>query len=91
MSLNDIVDLIVKKRQKKSLEKIFKQAEHIPTWIVSYNDRSYPDIDTMVEMMKPYKDVRVEHKPYSRSRGGKGSVAGSNEILFICTNKQSKL
>ncbi len=80
-----------KEEAKKSLEKIFKQAEHIPTWIVSYNDRSYPDIDTMVEMMKPYKDVRVEHKPYSRSRGGKGSVAGSNEILFICTNKQSKL
>ena len=76
-----------KDEAKLSLEKMFKQAEHIPTWIVSYNDRSYPDIDTMVEMMKPYKNVRVERKPYNNSHGGKGSVEGSSEILFICTNK----
>lgn len=77
-----------KDEAKRSLETMFCQAQHIPTWIVSYNDRSYPDIETMVEMMEPYKDVRIDCKPYSNSRGGKGSVAGSNEILFICTNKQ---
>ncbi|MCE2615618.1 DNA adenine methylase [Phocaeicola oris] len=77
-----------KDEAKKNLETMFSQAQHIPTWIVSYNDRSYPDIDTMVKMMKLFKDVRVERKPYTNSRGGKGSVAGSSEILFICTNKQ---
>lgn len=74
-----------KDEAKKNLEMMFRQAQHIPTWIVSYNDRSYPNIDTMVEMIKPYKNIRVERKPYNNSRGGKGSVAGSSEILFICT------
>ena len=61
--------------------------EHIPTWLVSYNDRSYPDIETMVNLIKPYRNVRVERKTYSSGRGGKGSVAGSSEILLVCTMK----
>jgi len=70
---------------KQSLETLFKQAANIPTWLVSYNDRSYPDIDTMTDMLSRYKNVKVERKPYSNCRGGKGSVAGSSEILFVCT------
>ena len=70
-----------------SLEIMFEKAQHIPTWIVSYNNRSYPDINTMVEMIEPYKNVRVEQKKYTNGRGGKGSVAGSSEILLICTPK----
>lgn len=64
---------------------MFKRAEHIPIWLISYNDRSYPDIEMMVEMIKPYRHVRIERKAYNRGRGGKGSVAGSSEILLICT------
>ena len=70
-----------------SLEIMFEKAQHIPTWIVSYNNRSYPDINTMVEMIETYKNVRVEQKKYTNGRGGKGSVAGSSEILLICTPK----
>ena len=66
---------------------MFEKAQHIPTWIVSYNNRSYPDINTMVEMIETYKNVRVEQKKYTNGRGGKGSVAGSSEILLICTPK----
>lgn len=57
----------------------------IPNWILSYNNRSYPSIETMVDLIKPFRNVRVEYKTYSNSRGGKGSVAGSSEILLICT------
>ena len=66
---------------------MFERATHIPTWLVSYNDRSYPDIETMVNLIKPYRNVRVERKTYSSGRGGKGSVAGSSEILLVCTMK----
>lgn len=68
-----------------SFQKLFELSDFIPNWIISYNNRSYPTIDTMVELIKPYRKVRVEYKTYSNSRGGKGSVAGSSEILLICT------
>lgn len=70
-----------------NLQKLFSMSEQIPTWIISYNDRSYPDIDTMVQLIKPFKEVRVERKKYIAGRGGRGSVAGSNEVLLICSNK----
>lgn len=70
-----------------NLQRMFAYAQHIPTWLVSYNDRSYPNIETMVSIIEPYRNVRVERKKYVNGRGGKGSVAGSNEILFVCTTK----
>lgn len=70
-----------------NLQLLFERAAHIPTWLVSYNDRSYPDIDTMIGLIKPYRNVKVERKMYSSGRGGKGSVAGSSEILLVCTTK----
>lgn len=69
----------------ENLKLMFQRSQHIPTWLVSYNDRSYPDIDTMVNMITPFRNVRVERKTYRAGRGGKGSVAGSSEILLICT------
>lgn len=71
----------------KNLQLMFERANHIPTWLVSYNDRSYPDIETMVSMIRPYRNVRIERKTYNSGRGGKGSVAGSNEILLVCTTR----
>ena len=70
-----------------NMQKLFEQAKGIPTWIISYNDRSYPDIDTMIQLIEPYKKVQVERKVYLNGRGGKGSVAGSSEVLLICSNK----
>ncbi|MCD8310438.1 MAG: DNA adenine methylase [Prevotellaceae bacterium] len=70
-----------------NLRLMFERANHIPTWLISYNDRSYPDINTMVGMIETYRNVEIQRKTYQAGRGGKGSVAGSNEILFICTIK----
>lgn len=70
-----------------SLQLMFRRADYIPTWLVSYNDRSYPDINTMVDIIKKYRDVKVERKTYSTGRGGKGSVAGSSEVLLVCIKK----
>lgn len=66
-----------------ALEEVFARAEKIPYWIVSYNDRSYPDVETLTAMVAKHRRMRVEYKTYRESRGGKGSVAGSNEILII--------
>lgn len=70
-----------------NLQKLFEMSQQIPYWLVSYNDRSYPDMDTMCKMLEKYRDVRIETKAYRACRGGKGSVAGSHEILFVCTPK----
>ena len=67
----------------KALQDLFASAVHIPYWIVSYNDRSYPDVDTLVGMVSQFRRTRIEYKRYEESRGGKGSVAGSSEILII--------
>lgn len=67
---------------------MFKLSSSIPNWLISYHDRSYPHIDLMIKMIEPYRKVVIAKKTYNMSRGGKGSVAGSNEVLLICTMKQ---
>jgi adenine-specific DNA-methyltransferase len=73
----------------KSFEKLFEISDKIPNWLISYNDRSYPEIGEFEEIISKYRDVRIESKTYHNSRGGKGSVAGSQEILFVCTPKKA--
>ena len=70
-----------------NLKKLFENSQKIPNWLVSYNDRSYPDVETIVSLISQYRKVKVERKLYRADRGGKGSVAGSNEILIVCSTK----
>jgi len=71
-----------------SLEKLFNAAENIPYWLISYNNRSYPCLEDFIKIISKFRDVDIESKAYQNSRGGKGSVAGSKEILFICKPKK---
>lgn len=71
-----------------NLKLMFDLSQNIPTWLVSYNDRSFPNIETMVAMIEPYRQVKIERKSYLAGRGGKGSVAGSSEVLLICTTRK---
>jgi adenine-specific DNA-methyltransferase len=71
-----------------SFEKLFEVSENIPTWLISYNDRSFPSITDFEKIISKYREVVVESKTYEAGRGGKGSVAGSKEILFVCTPKR---
>ena len=71
----------------QSFEKLFASAQEIPYWLISYNDRSYPAVEQLTKLIAKYKDVQIESKIYASSRGGKGSVTGSREILFICKEK----
>ena len=71
-----------------SFDKLFKLSEEIPHWLISYNNRSYPGIEEFEKIISKYRDVKVEAKTYHNGRGGKGSVAGSQEILFVCKPKK---
>ena len=68
----------------QSFEELFVHMEYIPYWMISYNNRSYPDIETMISLISKHRKVIVEQREYKNCQGGKGSVAGSSEILFIC-------
>jgi adenine-specific DNA methylase len=71
-----------------SFKKLFELSEEIPNWLISYNNRSYPGIEEFEKLISKYKEVSVEAKTYHNGRGGKGSVAGSQEILFVCKPKK---
>ncbi|KAA6321804.1 hypothetical protein EZS27_028588 [termite gut metagenome] len=71
-----------------SFEKLFKLSIEIPYWLISYNNRSYPNITKFEKIISKYRDVEIKYKTYHNGRGGKGSVAGSQEILFVCKPKK---
>jgi len=71
-----------------SFEILFNKSKYIPNWLISWNDRSYPDIKSLVDMISKYKEVEVKYKEYSNSRWWKWSVAGSKEVLFVCKDKK---
>lgn len=77
-----------KKDVISSFEKLFELSEEIPHWLISYNDRSYPRIEEFEKLISKYRQVSIESKTYHNGRGGKGSVAGSKEILFVCSPKK---
>ncbi|MDR3113777.1 MAG: DNA adenine methylase [Endomicrobium sp.] len=79
---------VQKKEILNSFTDLFEKAKHIPYWLISYNDRSYPSMKDLLDLISKYKDITIEMKPYANGRGGKGSVAGSKEILFICEPKK---
>lgn len=77
-----------KKTVIKSFDQLFSSAVDIPHWLISYNDRSYPTIEELAKMVNKYKEVTIETKTYQNGRGGKGSVAGSKEVLLVCKPKK---
>lgn len=71
-----------------SFKKLFEYSQEIPHWLISYNDRSYPSVEELSKMISRYRNVTIETKAYQNGRGGKGSVAGSHEVLFVCKPKK---
>ena len=71
-----------------SFKRLFELSENIPNWLISYNNRSYPGIEEFEKIISKFRKVKIETKTYQNGRGGKGSVAGSQEILFVCSPKK---
>lgn len=77
-----------KKDVISSFNKLFEYSNQIPYWLISYNDRSYPNIQELTNIISKYRDITIERKMYEDSVGGKGSVAKSNEVLFVCKRRK---
>lgn len=69
-----------------SFERLFENSRHIPYWLISYNSKSYPEKDRMIELIGKHKKVRVYDYEYANHYGGKGSRKGTREYLFYCHN-----
>jgi len=72
----------------KSFDTLFEKSKHIPYWLISYNSRAFPDSETMINLIKKYKDVNLEEYEYEQNVGGMGGRKGSREYLFVCKPKQ---
>lgn len=78
---------VQKKDVVNSFEELFKASQHIPYWLISYNSKSYPDKETMIDLIKKYKKARVYEYEYQNHYGGRGSRRGTIEYLFYCYDK----
>lgn len=67
-----------------SFKKLFENSQNIPYWLISYNSKSYPDKETMEELIKQYRKVKIFEHEYQNHYGGKGSRKGTREYLFLC-------
>lgn len=77
----------LKRTIMESLQKLCENAAEIPLWIFSYNDRSNPSVEDFVKLLEKFRKVEVKRRMYMNARGGKGSVAGSHEVLLIARGK----
>lgn len=67
-----------------SFKKLFSASRHVPYWLISYNSKSYPEKETMIDLINQYKKVKVFEHEYQNHYGGKGSKKGTKEYLFYC-------
>jgi len=70
-----------------SFRDLFKVSESIPYWLISYNSKSYPEKNVIIDLIKQHKKfVKVYEYEYENHYGGKGSRKGTREYLFYCYN-----
>lgn len=65
-----------------SFLKLFERADHIPIWLISYNNRSIPSYDEFTSLIRRFKP-KIEHyeKIYAYKVGNNGNL---KEYLFVC-------
>ena len=67
-----------------SFRKLFENSQHIPYWLISYNNKSYPSKETFEDLVKQYRNIKTFSYEYQNHYGGKGSRKGTKEYLFLC-------
>lgn len=68
----------------KNFDRLFSMSNFSKYWLVSYNDNSFPDVETMKSILGKYKYINVIEKPYLNCNGGRGQKKHVKEILFFC-------
>ena len=71
-----------------SFKQLFENSVHIPYWLISYNSRSYPDQQTMEDLIRKFRQVKVFEYEYQNHYGGRGSRRGTKEYLFLGYKEQ---
>lgn len=66
-----------------SLETLFERAQHIPFWVLSYNNRSIPSQDELLQLLQLYRrNVRMISREYTYKSGNNNKL---REHLFLCS------
>lgn len=69
---------------RSSLQALFERATHIPCWVVSYNNRSRPSKEELVDLIRIFKPkIIVVEQEYAYKSGNNKRL---REYLFICHN-----
>lgn len=74
----------LKEEIKNSFSNLFEASKNVPYWLISYNSKSYPSKENMIDLISRYKKVKVFEYEYQSHYGGKGSKKGTKEYLFYC-------
>lgn len=75
---------VQKTQIEDSFRRLFENGKQIPYWLISYNSKSYPNKNQMIELIEEHKKVTVYEYEYINHYGGKGSRKGTSEYLFYC-------
>ena len=67
---------------QQSLKSIFELSNNIPTWVISYNNRSTPKFDDLKQTIEEFRRIDSIHTCDYRYKTGNNK--GLEEILFIC-------
>ena len=66
-----------------SFKQLFENSSHIPYWLISYNSKSYPNKQTMEDLIRSFRQVKVFEYEYQNHYGGRDSRKGTKEYLFL--------
>lgn len=67
----------------KLFEKMFDAASHIPIWMVSYNSRSFPKKDVIIQLLSKYGKVETIEKDHQYKLTNTTNKKSDKEYLFI--------
>ena len=78
----DLKDSFGASKINASLKSIFELSMDIPTWIISYNNRSTPKFEELEQMIKEFRNIDSIHTCEYRYKAGNNK--NLEEMLFIC-------
>jgi len=85
---NNFID---KKTSLLLFDKLFSKLSNFKYWILSYNNKSYPTKDNLIEIISKYsKNIKVIEKNHIYKVTGKENKKSNIEYLFVVENENYK-
>lgn len=84
---NNFID---KKSSLELFEKLFSKLGKFKYWVLSYNNSSFPDKESLINLIKKYAtDIEIVEKKHNYQITGKDTKSNNKEYLFIVRNKKT--